>query len=344
VRRGKRRARPFDVLLAGYYGFHNLGDDMLLEATLGLLGKQGVPPERVALLTARPEEAPAGVLPFDRWNPLRIAEAASLSRSLLLGGGGLFQDSTSSKSCLYYWGVVRIGALCGARPWAFGQSVGPFRSALGRLLARDGLRRCDPRTIRDEPSRRELEGFGLSAETAPDLVLSLRPGELPRSGSRIAVNLRPWRGGLVERAAEEVRALLARLGAEGLGIALDPADRDLLEGLRSAGRLPLGEIRLVRSAEEIFAALDGCAGLAAMRLHALVLATVGEVPAYAIPYDPKVEAFAGQFALPSGLAGLRDWVPEGGSVDRERLRRARQDLGEAFARALTRALSEERGG
>ena len=40
------------------------------------------------------------------------------------------------------------------------------------------------------------------------------------------------------------------------------------------------------------AALDGCAGLAAMRLHALVLATVGEIPAYAIPYDPKVEAFA----------------------------------------------------
>ena len=136
--------KEFDVLLLGYYGFGNLGDELLCEASLRLLASCGVPKERVALLSAAPRESEEryGVRTFNRWSLREIGRACAASRSLLLGGGGLFQDSTSARSCVYYYAAVRIARLLGLRVWAEGQSVGPLRRGLSRALTRGAFGSC----------------------------------------------------------------------------------------------------------------------------------------------------------------------------------------------------------
>lgn len=47
--------RKYDVLLAGYYGFGNLGDELLVDACVKLLEKNGIPRERIAVLSADPD-------------------------------------------------------------------------------------------------------------------------------------------------------------------------------------------------------------------------------------------------------------------------------------------------
>ncbi|MEA3507846.1 MAG: hypothetical protein U9R40_02870, partial [Synergistota bacterium] len=89
--------RRFDVALCGYYGFGNLGDELLAEALVGLLVSSGLKRERITVLSADPEATASklDVEASNRWKPLHVWRTLRRSRSLLLGGGGLLQDSTS---------------------------------------------------------------------------------------------------------------------------------------------------------------------------------------------------------------------------------------------------------
>ena len=99
---GPAASRP--VLLCGYYGEHNLGDDALLEALLGQL-PAGVTP----LVTAHDEtqvQARFGVATVPRRRLKAVLAALGRCRALVLGGGSLLQDATSFRSLLYYAALI----------------------------------------------------------------------------------------------------------------------------------------------------------------------------------------------------------------------------------------------
>ena len=62
------KGRRYRVALAGYYGFGNLGDELLARASLEALERSGVPRERVVVLSNDPEGS------------ARALEAAAMSR------------------------------------------------------------------------------------------------------------------------------------------------------------------------------------------------------------------------------------------------------------------------
>ncbi len=168
--------REYDVALCGYFGFDNFGDEMLLASAIQNLVQCGVPRERLCVFSNAPEDSQEKfqIRSFNRWNLKTVHSVLSRSRSLLFAGGGLFQDSTSVKSCLYYWGVLRLAQMSGCRVWALGQSVGPLSTFAGRLLAKDALRRMDFLSVRDSASQVILKKFDLEAGTMPRLFLRSR--------------------------------------------------------------------------------------------------------------------------------------------------------------------------
>ncbi|MBL3592805.1 MAG: polysaccharide pyruvyl transferase CsaB [Synergistaceae bacterium] len=288
------------MLLCGYYGFGNLGDELIAEALIGLFEKSGVRRDEIALLSAAPQDSLAdlGVRSFDRWSFREVLAGLKASDSLLLGGGGLFQDSTSLRSPLYYWGIVRLASLMGSHPWCYGQSVGPLTSSWGRLLARRALALCGPRVLRDEPSMALVESWGLEASRSPDVVLALPSVPLSGPGQALIVNVRPWPGDLPRRTAEEAARLAAKRTCPLIGVALSEEDRRLLERFRDDGICPVEEIRHLRRRDDVQGAFDQAALAVGMRLHFLILALMQGVPAMAVPYDPKVEALARTWSIP----------------------------------------------
>lgn len=282
--------KEFDVLLLGYYGFGNLGDELLCEASLRLLASCGVPKERVALLSAAPRESEEryGVRAFDRWSLREIGRACAASRSLLLGGGGLFQDSTSARSCVYYYAVVRIARLLGLRVWAEGQSVGPLRRGLSRALTRGAFGSCVHTGVRDESSREILGSMGIGAALAPDLVTSLPVPRAEGSGGFLLFNARPGYRALAERAAAGCMKLAESSGLEVAGIALSREDEAELASLASAGLIKLSGVTLVSSKEDFSRAARRACGAVGMRLHFLILSALSGLPLAGCAYDPKV--------------------------------------------------------
>lgn len=296
--------RRWRVALAGYYGFSNLGDELLLRASIEALERAGVGREEIVVLSNDPEgtSRDRGVASVSRWSLREVLVALTKSRTLLLGGGGLFQDSTSLRSCLWYWGLVRLARLCGARPWALGQSIGPLRSPVARWSTRDALRSCRPLHVRDAPSMAWAERLGLRATHGEDLALTL---ETPSREDRpredrptLLINVRPHAdaGRFVEVIAPHVAAH-ARHG-EAVGVALSPEDEALLAGLREEGSLALSRVVRPTNMDDAAALWGGASRAVGMRLHFAVLSALFDVPLAVSPYDPKVSAFAARVGAP----------------------------------------------
>jgi polysaccharide pyruvyl transferase CsaB len=289
------------VLLCGYYGEHNLGDDALLEALLAQL-----PAGTSALVTAFDQaevEHHHRVASVQRRSLRAVLAALKGSRALVLGGGSLLQDSTSFRSLLYYAALITAARLQGKPVLLWAQGLGPLRRRRSRALVRRLLPLATDISWRDPSSARLGRQLGVAAAHGSDAVWSLPRQHWLGKGGPIVVCWRPT--GHLQR--EGWRPLLQAL--EQLAEQQDreviwlPFHRDqdssLLEQLRQQGLVgPALErrSRMVAAATPSEAmALFRTAGLVvAMRLHALILAALSGSPVSALSYDPKVQACAAE--------------------------------------------------
>ncbi len=342
---GHRRVkRPIDVTLCGYYGFGNLGDELLAEGLVSLLEKNGVSRDRIAIMKApgAGERSPHGVVAVDRWSPDQVFSALRSSRTLLLGGGGLFQDSSSIRSCLYYWGVTKMARAAGCVPWAFGQSIGPFRRTLAAAFAHNALASCAARAVRDEGSMEWLARWGLDGEMSPDPVMALS-GLLDKGNSEgedLLVNVRPWPGSMTAEAAKAADVLAGEMGIPLLAVALSEDDVKVMKELRGGGFFRPRDITLVRSIDDAKSVWGSGRLAVGMRLHFCVISVLANTPCVAIPYDPKVSWFGEEWGLPLWDGDGPLPCPETGKGHREQVAKASKVLEGSFGRILGQVLTE----
>ena len=307
------------ILLSGYYGFDNLGDDALLQIIVGQL-KTRFPLATLDVLSAKPAETAhdLGVTATSRWDQGEIRDAIASADFVLSGGGGLLQNATSLKSLLYYAGIVRTAIRAGKRTMVFAQSIGPL-DFWGKQTVREFCKGLHAATVRD---KRSLDVFaplvpGTAVERTADPVFLYDPPETP-------VDLTA--AGLGAESDPLVLVCVRKTAHQSDGVAAVAAAVDRLaewHGARVAF-LPFGGVPDADASTEIIrkcrskpmlVALDGLDAVAAaiaraklvigVRLHALILAARFGVPFLAIPYDPKVAGLTDDLAYP--LRAL--WTP-----------------------------------
>lgn len=292
------------VLVSGYYGYGNLGDEALLEVIVGRLRRR-FPAASIEVLSATPQRTAAAyqVEATPRWDWRAVRAAIGRADVVLSGGGGLLQNGTSLRSLLYYAAILREAIRAGRKSMIFAQSIGPL-DFKGRWLVRRFCHGLDRATVRDERSLHLLESLlpntpiertadpvflydeldatddlaadGLGPESGPYAVISVRKVAAFQGGPQILARA-------IDRLAERhnVRAAFLPLGGAG-----DAAvSTDVIRACTSAPVL-LPECPLAKAA----AILRRANVVIGMRLHALVLAARYAVPFLAIPYDPKVTA------------------------------------------------------
>jgi len=308
------------VLLSGYYGFGNLGDEALLEVIVARL-RARFPLAQLDVLSATPEETSErlGIEATPRWNMRTIAYAIDRADVVLSGGGGLLQSATSLRSLVYYAGILREAARRKRKTMIFAQSIGPL-DALGKFVVKSFCRRVDRATVRDRRSQELLEELipSMNVErTADPVFLYDHPVEeidLSREGlgegkyAIVSVRKVPaLKEGVaaIARAVDRLYANDIRVAFLPLGGVVDAeVSTDIIRLCKSAPML-LPECDLSRAA----AILRGADVVIGMRLHALILAARFSVPFLAIPYDPKVQSLCDDLEYP--LDPL--WVPGKGT-------------------------------
>ena len=93
----------YNIVISGYYGFHNAGDEAMLLAILQALRKTFDAPS-ITVISGNPSDTARtfGVKAVPRFGILPILSSLFRTDLLISGGGSLLQDVTSWKSMIYY--------------------------------------------------------------------------------------------------------------------------------------------------------------------------------------------------------------------------------------------------
>lgn len=273
------------------------------------------PDARPVVLSADPAATRAlhGVDALPR-SPAAVWRALRGARLLVSGGGSLVQDVTSARSAVYYLGTMLAAAARGVPVAVVGQGIGPLRRPWVRRLARVAYERTAAVSVRDAASAALLQALGVSGDVhlGADLALLAPSAAAERARALVqaagldparpllAVAPRSWPGLLDAAALGRVAGTVAR--ARGLQVMALPFDRVRDAAVAAAvARAAGGRVVAVERPDEAMAVVGLAALVLAVRLHALVFAVAGGVPAVALAYDPKVAAFAAE----AGLASVR---------------------------------------
>ena len=309
--------RAARLLVSGYYGFGNAGDEAVLGGLVEGFRAAGADVELI-VLSGDPEatESEHGV----RAVPRRLTSVHRWARHsdlLVSGGGGLLQDTTSLWSPLYYLGVMRLARAAGAPVACLGHGIGPLRRSLARFLTRRVLSRVEAITVRDQASYEALRELGVKrdVEVTADLAFLLpapsreesdaawRKAGLPEDDRpTAAIALRhPPEGEQARFVPTLTRAISKAVEQLGLRPVLLPMHRGRDEQLAGecARALPPGAGVVTQRmwARELLALVARCDLMIGMRLHAIIFAAICGVPAVAISYHPKVDALMQQLGL-----------------------------------------------
>jgi polysaccharide pyruvyl transferase WcaK-like protein len=92
------------ILLAGYYGLNNIGDEAILEKFIQTI--QEISKDvQITVMSGKPEftEKVYGVTAIDRKDFFKVNREIKRNNIVIFGGGSLLQDVTSKRSIYYYF-------------------------------------------------------------------------------------------------------------------------------------------------------------------------------------------------------------------------------------------------
>lgn len=308
------------VVISGYIGFKNNGDEAMLYAILKVLGRR-VPGLEPVVLSRDPQETGRffGVRAVPRHDLVRICRELSRADLLISGSGGLLQDVTGPNSILYYLGVVTLARLLGKPVFFYGQGIGPVETILGKSLMRLVVNRVSAITVRDSESGDELKSLGVSRPpvyVAADPALGLDVDDVdPALGDGIlaelgvapdkpllGVSVRPWKN--LQEYKRVVARVCDRLSEEGWRIIFLPmhypgdmeVSRQISAMMKNSPVMVEREINF----KEMLSLMMRVKAIIGMRLHFLIFGALLNIPMVGISYDPKVDRFLNLARMPSG--------------------------------------------
>lgn len=308
---------PKRILVSGYYGYANAGDEAILEALCRSIRRTAYG-TGITVLSGNPTvtEENYGCRAVPRFSPRKLWRAVRECDTLISGGGSLLQDATSTRSLLYYLLVIRLAERMGKRVFLLANGIGPVRKSVNRRLVARAVKNAEYITLRDPASVTELKSMGVEREdltVTADPVYLLEAGDPQKAQATLeqagvgnapflAISVRPWKGSgaLEERVAEICDGAARQYGLKPLFIPMqqgvdDGMARRIMEKMQERGYI----LENTPSGRDIMAVLSKSELVLSMRLHALIFAAGMEIPAVGISYDPKLDANLKMLAQPS---------------------------------------------
>ena len=291
------------VVISGYYGADNFGDETILETLIQRLKKAEAD---VTVLSTNPDKTSKthNVNSIKNFALSKVIKQISKSDVLISGGGSLLQDATSVKSLFYYLFVIFIAQFFKKEVIIFAQGIGPINNKIGEFFTKTLLKKCRWVSVRDEKSLFLLRGWGIKTELVCDPLYDI---ELTASNSenRVGVQLRSFK-----TLSEKLLITLANR------IAIDFPDKEIeiysfqdsndLEVCKYFEALLLSvnpnlktSVISNKSPKEIIKLMANLEYMIAMRFHAVLIALKYGIKTLAINYDYKVENIANEAKIPS---------------------------------------------
>ena len=298
------------LVVSGYYGSKNAGDEAMLAAMLEVLSDLD-PKLHITVISADPEDTRRrhGVDAVSWLDITHILQLLGHADLLISGGGSLLQNITSRRSLYYYLGIIFLALAVRTPVMLYAQGIGPIRGRLACWLTRHIVSRVRLITVRDHGSLAELARLGIRRpriEATADAVLAIHPvgceagrailTQAHAEGAEpvVGISVRDWCGwthykdALAEAADEIARTYGARIVYLPMQY---PEDVRAAAMLSARMEQPCTVLPGEYTTAELLSLVGNMDLVIGIRLHALIFAGVMGVPLIGISYDPKIDRF-----------------------------------------------------
>lgn len=272
------------ILLGGYFGFGNIGDDAILLSEINFLKKEGFKP---IILTNK------GMQIFNeecinRYNFFEIFKKRKEFNMFILGGGGLFQDKTSFRSLVYYIFLIKFMKFLKKKVILLNVGIGPIIREKSKKLLHKTLKSCDLIFFRDSYSFdffKDLNNKYLSVDSSFYLDIFTVEKE-----NKIGISLRNFDKLDLNKFKNFIEKIKERVDFDLEFIVFSKEEIDLANKLELPHFYSDNSIKII---EEICKMKF----LIGTRYHSIIFSILTETPFIGLVYDIKVENLIKEIGL-----------------------------------------------
>ncbi len=354
----------YRILISGYYGFNNIGDESILMAVVSSL-REKLNDIDITVLSQNPESTAAkyGVKSENRRSIVKVLKAVKGCDLLISGGGSLLQDVTSRKSILYYL-IMRAAKLMGKKFFIYSQGIGPIVSKFNSRMTARVLKKASGIVVRDMSSKELLVKIGVPESlvvVTADPVLRIKKAGL-KTGADIlaeegfknndgasvcglAIKERNLDSGFMHEMCVSAERLIKERNCRIVLIPFHfsedmPAIEMMEQYLAQCGAADkVCAVKHKYLTEEMLSIIGNMDTLVGVRLHALIHAAIMDVPMIGISYDPKINSFLHSVGM-KAMCSIYDFKSEFFIEEYDKTQRERESL-KAMVRDNVNSLIEK---
>ncbi|RAS84340.1 hypothetical protein A3863_24375 [Priestia endophytica] len=308
------------ILLRGYYGYKNSGDDALFYAIVEKMNRMSKVHFNVLSKDELyyPKEN-SGNLIFNYPSLKNILSGIISSDILIFGGGSQLQDYGKIRlqlSLLKTYMIVSLTKLLKKDVIYLGVSIGPLETRLGKIIGKKILSKSNYIVVRDQSSYNHLKKMNLKDEDiklAPDLAISLIDiipvKHISKDNKKlvIGVNLLPFFSAIKGDKEKELELIenistsINIVSKEYPNVEIrffsfqedeEINDYHLLNLLEKMVDIEIKMRRYQSNPLSLMEELSECDRFIGMRLHSTIFAYANDIPQLILSYHPKCKGFA----------------------------------------------------
>ncbi len=311
--------KQYHVVMSGYYGFNNTGDEAIMlsmHKNIQQLGDN----YHITVLSNKPKETREkyGIEAVYRFGARDVLRAIRQSDVLLSGGGSLLQDSTSTRSLMYYLSITVAAKMMCKKVMLYANGIGPVSGKRNRRLVKQVVNKADLITLREENSHEELLAMGVNPKkcfVTADPVFTmdgiskqeayrLLDGEgIPQDKPIVVVSVRNWKDmdAFIQRFATLCDIVIETYQRNIVFLAMQmPNDITISEKVQKQMKHKAYILRGSYAPSEVMGIISVADFILSMRLHTLIFAARQHVPLVGFVYDPKIAYYLEKLEMPSG--------------------------------------------
>ncbi len=298
------------VLICGYHGFGNSGDEAILLAIKNNLTAL-YPDMQLTVLSHKPDETEKiyDIRAVQRFDMIGIIKTIKQADLLISGGGSLLQDVTSTRSLFYYLTIIYLAKQFKKPVMLYANGIGPINKPYNRKITQKIINHVDLITLRESISEDECQQLGIKKApiiiTAdPALTLEASPkrhvlkilefAKIPLDKPIVGISLRPWEYGcdFEQKIAHLADQLIENRNVNIVFLPMQiPRDIKVCASVMMHMKNKSYLLEETYSASEIIGLIGQMDLLVSMRLHTLIFSTIVLTPMFGLVYDPKVANF-----------------------------------------------------
>ena len=309
------------IMISGYYGFNNTGDEAILKSMVRAF-KEKIPQAKITVLSRNPLHTSQTykVKAINRLHLIKVIHCLRNVNLFISGGGGLLQDSTGKGwSILYYLGLILIAKIVKVPVMIYAQGIGPINKKINKLLIKWILNKVKLITVRDNHSKKLLNNLGVSV---PSIYVNSDPVFLLKKKNinhiidshpyikklfnaddhpLVGVSVREYKsnGSDSKRIfAQAADYLIENYQAKIIFLPFH-FDEDVhnSEEILSLMKNQADVLKTKLEPEELLSVLSRLSLVIGVRLHSIIFSSMANIPFVAFNYDPKVKYFVEDLGL-----------------------------------------------